>query len=985
MAAIWPAPYLRGLEKHGDARDLVVKVEYNGTLKRFNARVTGSHFDHNLAALQSKIGSAFKFNSDVEFVLTYTDEDGDIVMLDDENDLRDAAINQKLSPLRINVQLKNSNTKAQRTKQQASNSRSPRSAALEDQLAQVKSAIDEALKFVPEKVPAILAKLSHDLRSRAASSAPSLAELLDRFATLMTPKGNVQTSSGPVYGSSCSCSGGLQASRNTKHENELMTGSASQPLDMQNSESSKALGLKSVLPEDTKAQVKQAPVYPSVADSLIFTSSGGKKSDRKGSTVSESKGRCDSQSKGKFSTSSALPPIPAAAYYTPAPFVVENKGSTVSESKGIRDSQSKGKSSTSSAVPPIPAAAYYTPAPSVVENKGNTVSESKGRCDSQSKGKSSTSSAVPPIPAAAYYTPAPSVVENKGNTVSECKGRCDSQSKGKSSTSSAVPPIPAAAYYTLAPSVVENKARYWPTYGSNGLVSGGLQSRRLPSTVLPPYIPHWGSSGNTNSDWLHTPPTNMFDPPELDMPSSLGYVRSKDSTYHFGSSCKYDVPSSVSDYPEDRFSFGHSYNYGSIPQGALHKWIQCDGCGVTPIVGPRYRSNVRVDYDLCGACFSHMGNDFEYTRLDKPAAVNNQKLPGRGELKLEATFIKDVTVPDGTPMAASTPFTKIWRMRNCGCTVWPFGTQVIWVGGDHFAVQSSVKLAISANGVGVAGGQEIDVGVDFLAPAKPGTYISYWRLASPSGKEFGQQIWVLIQVEPIQTNGNKKSAAANLNLPAAASSTASKPFIINLESEPEPNSPTAPKFYTPGSTSNEMFARFYEPILPKEPEPASSSLQTIPEPVKQVQIPATYHDASSAGPAMTSMAASMPGPETIPLPKYLSFAAPASALNVPAHASVPTAALLDGINNMEEKLLRELEELGFRQVDLNKEILRQNKYDLEQSVRDLCGICDWDPIVEELSELGFDDAGMNKEAVAEAGGGSIKRLVKNLMARVKDQ
>jgi hypothetical protein len=28
------------------------------------------------------------------------------------------------------------------------------------------------------------------------------------------------------------------------------------------------------------------------------------------------------------------------------------------------------------------------------------------------------------------------------------------------------------------------------------------------------------------------------------------------------------------------------------------------------------------DYDLCGACFSHMGKDSEYTRLDKPASVN---------------------------------------------------------------------------------------------------------------------------------------------------------------------------------------------------------------------------------------------------------------------------------------------------------------------------------------------------------------------------
>lgn len=41
---------------------------------------------------------------------------------------------------------------------------------------------------------------------------------------------------------------------------------------------------------------------------------------------------------------------------------------------------------------------------------------------------------------------------------------------------------------------------------------------------------------------------------------------------------------------------------------------------------------------------------------------------------------------------------------------------------------------------------ELDVAVDFTAPESPGRYISYWRMASPSGQKFGQRVWVLIQV-----------------------------------------------------------------------------------------------------------------------------------------------------------------------------------------------------------------------------------------------
>jgi hypothetical protein len=40
-------------------------------------------------------------------------------------------------------------------------------------------------------------------------------------------------------------------------------------------------------------------------------------------------------------------------------------------------------------------------------------------------------------------------------------------------------------------------------------------------------------------------------------------------------------------------------------QGALevHPNVECDGCGVCPVAGPRYRSEVLPGFDLCGACY----------------------------------------------------------------------------------------------------------------------------------------------------------------------------------------------------------------------------------------------------------------------------------------------------------------------------------------------------------------------------------------------
>ncbi|KAG2566909.1 hypothetical protein PVAP13_7NG234000 [Panicum virgatum] len=724
MDAFRPAP--AGLGRAWpriDVRDLVVKVKYGDTLKRFNAFVDGSHFDHDLPALRLKIASAFKFSPDVEFILTYTDEDGDFVMLDDDNDLRDATINQKLNPLRINVQLKSSNVGATRTEEQSTNSKSPRSISLEDQLALVKSAIDEALKFVPDQVPAALAKLSHDLRSRAASSAPSLAELLDRFTKLITRSSNMHPSCG-------SSDGSLKlGNAKIKLESGLTTGSASEPLDGQNSGISEA-GLKSVLSEDPTAQIEQAPSCPSVKDSLVFTSSG----------------------------------------------------------------------------------------------------------------------------------------------------TC---------------------------------------------------------------YPNLYSTGSSQRDRM----ASLF------------------------SSCAPN-PEGVNSFGSSNRSVGT--NYGSTLQRTQHRRIQCDGCGVTLIVGPRYKSNVKEDYDLCDACFSLMGNETEYTRLDMPASKCNMKILGKiPAVKADCRFIKDVTVPDGTPMAPSTPFTKIWRMCNSGSTTWPYGTQLVWVAGDHLQCLSSVRLAISANG-GLNPWEETDVSVDFLAPAKPGRYTSYWRLALPSGVKFGQQIWVHIQVaQPIQTSGNKQAAAMNLNqFPEGAT-----PFTFDVNSAPvEPlrgwprsctRGPIQPLCGWPRSSCTGWLAR--ETMKPKESEPAPNDMPSSPAEVEPFQILITEAPASSAEAASDSMPACVPAPEAIPVPNSvptpdpLSASAPAPApAPVSTHVSEavpPTVPLPEEIvNHLEEKMMSELEVLGFLQADLNKQVLRQNNYDLEQSVVDLCGFNEWDPVLEDISDLGSDDA-----------------------------
>lgn len=57
-------------------------------------------------------------------------------------------------------------------------------------------------------------------------------------------------------------------------------------------------------------------------------------------------------------------------------------------------------------------------------------------------------------------------------------------------------------------------------------------------------------------------------------------------------------------------------------------------------------------------------------------------------------------------------------------------------------------------------------------------------------------------------------------------------------------------------------------------------------------------------------------------------------------------------NIVEDTLLKELEDMGFKQIDLNKEVLMRNEYDLEKSVDELCDYAEWyPPLLNELEDM----------------------------------
>lgn len=169
-----------------------------------------------------------------------------------------------------------------------------------------------------------------------------------------------------------------------------------------------------------------------------------------------------------------------------------------------------------------------------------------------------------------------------------------------------------------------------------------------------------------------------------------------------------------------------------------HDGIICDGCGMNPIRGIRYKCAICPDFDLCSSCEAKDVHTASHPLLKIKQADSKYAVRSIGTL--DASFVKDVNVPDGTVLAAGQVFRKTWRIRNTGTEPWPQGTVVKHVRG--------IAPVNSPSSITCAPDATVDISVDIHAPSKPGRYTSSFRLVNHCGANFGDQFWVDVLVKP---------------------------------------------------------------------------------------------------------------------------------------------------------------------------------------------------------------------------------------------
>lgn len=106
----------------------------------------------------------------------------------------------------------------------------------------------------------------------------------------------------------------------------------------------------------------------------------------------------------------------------------------------------------------------------------------------------------------------------------------------------------------------------------------------------------------------------------------------------------------------------------------------------------------------------------------------------------EAQFLEDLTIPDGSQLAAGEQAVKQWLVLNAGTCNWTNGYRLIRT--DATSLVASAELALYPTRAGEQAMWEIVI----EAPQAAGEYQASWQAQAPDGSLFGDPVFVLIQV-----------------------------------------------------------------------------------------------------------------------------------------------------------------------------------------------------------------------------------------------
>jgi len=247
-----------------------------------------------------------------------------------------------------------------------------------------------------------------------------------------------------------------------------------------------------------------------------------------------------------------------------------------------------------------------------------------------------------------------------------------------------------------------------------------------------------------------------------------------------------------------------------------HYNIICDGCGMNPIQGARYKCAICPDYDLCSACEAKGDHPEEHalvklkvpTKIDvraersvdspptgapqgcpframrgrrcrsgllrraqaaqaaqapapqaeAPAAQVAKEKESAKDLKSSSTrpvanFVRDVNLPDGALVIPGNSLFKSWEFVNPSAASWPEGSKLVFTQGNRELLGDVEEFPSPL----AAPGQKVEVSSPIQVPSKSGRYQATFQLHDKDRVPFdGHRCWV----ELVVAEDDKKAPVA---------------------------------------------------------------------------------------------------------------------------------------------------------------------------------------------------------------------------------
>lgn len=144
-----------------------------------------------------------------------------------------------------------------------------------------------------------------------------------------------------------------------------------------------------------------------------------------------------------------------------------------------------------------------------------------------------------------------------------------------------------------------------------------------------------------------------------------------------------------------------------------------------------------------------------------PAALGTSPVTGGGQPSTcyGLSFVRDVTIPDGTQMTPGQSFTKTWLVSNTGSCAWESGFIFNVVGGNSMG---GVAVTINQR---VEPGRQYEFSVPMVAPTNvSGVVRGTWRLADANGSFFGDGVYVEVNVGGSAPTSTEAAATATVDV-----------------------------------------------------------------------------------------------------------------------------------------------------------------------------------------------------------------------------